>query len=105
MEGGIKRHGRSAGCDDSEVRRHPSWMIRRQNCHASIPRHASGEPIPDTLRHTSQFRKRDSLDSLLPLNLKRNIIREFAGGFLETLVESGHELRANDTGSGNPKPR
>jgi len=68
-------------------------MVRRQNRDARIPWHACREPARHALRHPRQFRKGDTLDRLLPLNLKGNVVGELAGRFLESLVEGGHRSK------------
>ena len=63
------------------------------------------EPVRDTLRHLGQFGEGNALDSFLSLNLKRNVVGELPGRFLESLVEGGHgseEILQGRTSEANP---
>src|SRR5271169_5956768 len=77
-------------------------MIRRQNRHARISRNPRRKPVRDALRHAGEFRKGDSLNRLLPLNLKGNVVGKLSGRFLETLIEGGH-VRSEYTKDGSGK--
>src|SRR5260370_16794952 len=86
-------------------------MVRRQNRHARVPWHPSREPVGYALRHPGQFRKSDTFNRLLPLNLKGNVIGERPGRFLEPLVEGGHgsekilQGRTSEANPAKPSPR
>ena len=77
-------------------------MVCRQNCDARIPWNPRRKPVRDALRHAGQFREGDSLNRLLPLNLKCNVVGELPGRFLEPLVEGGH-VRGEYTKDGERK--
>src|SRR5882757_11112333 len=95
VKGCVEWDSRSSSANDSQIRRYPARMVRCQDRHASVPLDPTRQPGSNALGHTREFGKSEALGSVLSLDFECDFVGELAGGFLKTLVKSGHGTEVN----------
>src|SRR5207245_4819793 len=89
---GIQWDRRAARRDRPKIRRHPPWMVVRQDGTARTRLESvSRDPARDRLRHAPQFSVGVALHALGPLDLQRDGVGPALDALQETVVEGPHD--------------